>query len=368
MWQFVSGCITIRCDFNHRLAKAHCRPQFDQPIDTDHTGATFPKSDFSEDARLTKTEHIAVVGAGLAGLTCARALADEGFAVTIFEKSRGLGGRMASRRKDAWRFDHGAVALRPTNDAFVGFLMNLHDHGHTTRWDAADGWTGVPGMSSVVKTLAEGLNIIPSQRITGLVKTGAGWIMKGPDFAGKQVFDRAILAIPQPQALEILSPWPSLVAQIEMARMGPCWTLMAGFDTILSTDVTYSNSGTGPISVIARETDKPGRSLPGDSWVIQADANWSCDHLELDPARIEPLLLTAFFEAIACPPVAPVISMAHRWRYGVTTTPLGQNHVIDMLLGLAVCGDWCLGHNAQAAYDSGHSLAAAIIADRDFAS
>lgn len=309
---------------------------------------------------MIETKHTAVIGAGLTGLTCARALADAGHSVVVFDKGRGLGGRMASRRKDGWRFDHGATALRPTDDAFAAFLAGVRDQGHAEPWDAADGWTGVPGMSSAVKPLAQGLEIVPSQRVTGLDKTDAGWIVVGPQHAGHSIFDRVILAIPLPQAQEILSPWPALSAQIEGAQMQPCWTLMAGFDTLLSTDITYSNNCTGPISVIARETAKPGRSLPGDGWVIQANADWSRSHLELGQDQIEALLLTAFFDAIDCDPVAPAISMAHRWRYGLTTTPLGQPYVLDASVGLAVCGDWCLGNTAQAAYDSGRSLAAAI--------
>ena len=311
---------------------------------------------------MIETENTAVVGAGLAGLTCARGLADAGHSVVVFDKGRGLGGRMASRRKDGWRFDHGAVALRPTDAAFANFLAGAHDQGHAEPWDAADGWTGVPGMSAVVKSLAQGLEIVPSQRVTGLNKTDAGWIIEGVQHAENLIFDRVILAIPQPQAQAILSPWPAFSTQIERAQMQPCWTLMVGFDTAISTNITYSDVGTGPISVIARETAKPGRSLPGDGWVIQANADWSRSHLELEQSQIEALLLTAFFKAIECDHVTPIISMAHRWRYALTTHPLGQAYVMDTSLGLAVCGDWCLGNTAQAAYDSGRSLASAIIA------
>ena len=310
---------------------------------------------------MTKPEHTAVIGAGLAGLTCARALAGAGHSVVVFDKGRGLGGRMASRRKDGWRFDHGAVVLRPTDDAFTAFLATTHDMGHTEPWDAATGWTGVPGMSTVVKSLARGLEIVSSQRVTGLSKTDAGWKIDGPQDAEDLIFDGVILAIPHPQAQEVLAPWPALSALIEKAQMQPCWTLMVGFDAPLATDITYSDSSSDPISVIARETAKPGRSLPGDGWVIQANADWTSSHLELAQSQIEALLLNAFFKEIACDPVTPAISMAHRWRYALTTTPLGRAYVMDASLGIAVCGDWCLGKTAQAAHDSGRSLAAAII-------
>ena len=310
---------------------------------------------------MNDTERTAIIGAGLAGLTCARMLVDAGHSVVVFDKGRGLGGRMASRRKDGWRFDHGAVVLRARDDGFAAFLAGVSDSGHAERWESADGWAGVPGMSSVVKAMAQGLEIVASQRVEGLDKTDAGWRVMGPDHPANTVFDRVILAIPHPQAQDILSPWPTLSAQIETAQMQPCWTLMVGFDAMLATDVAYCNTCNDPIAVIARETAKPGRKLPGDGWVVQASADWTRAHLELEPAQIETLLLAAFFTAIGCDPIPPAISMAHRWRYGLTSTPLGTSHVLDAPLGIGMCGDWCLGHTAQDAYDSGRAMAATII-------
>jgi renalase len=74
------------------------------------------------------------------------------------------------------------------------------------------------------------------------------------------------------------------------------------------------------------------------------------------------LLLAAFFKSIDCDPTAPVIAMAHRWLYALTATPLGRSHILDAELGLAICGDWCLGNTAQAAFESGRNLAADIVA------
>ena len=269
---------------------------------------------------------------------------------------------MASRRADGWRFDHGAIVLRPTSEAFAAFLKDTQAHGSAAHWQDGEGWSGLPGMSSIIKPLEVGFDIVTGQRVTGLRKTPSGWILDGPDRAANLTFDRVVLAIPQPQAFEMLAPWAALTEIIATAEMQPCWALMAGFDTRLPTDLAYSNTCSSPIAVIARETAKPGRTLPGDGWVIQADADWTRAHLEREQAEVTDLLLAAFFEAVGCRPLAPAISMAHRWRYGLTSTPLGQSHMLDMSLGLGLCGDWCLGSTAQAAFDSGRSLAAAILA------
>lgn len=307
------------------------------------------------------TPQTAVIGAGLAGLACARALTDAGNTVVVFDKGRGLGGRMATRRRNGWRFDHGAIALRPTNDIFTAFVASVQDCGQAAHWGSADGWAGVPGMSSVVKSLAKGLDIVTAERVESLSRTSAGWSVGGPTRAATHIFDRVVLAIPHPQALDLLQPWPVLSKRIKQAEMEPCWTLMAGFENPLETQIAYEADCKSPIAVISRETAKPRRDLPGDGWVIQANADWTRAHLELEQEEIIALLLPAFFRAVGCDPIRPVISMAHRWRYGLTATPLGQPYVLDKALGLSICGDWCIGKTAQAAFDSGCSLAAALI-------
>ena len=312
---------------------------------------------------MQKTDRIVVIGAGLAGLTVARALADAQHSVVVFDKGRGLGGRMASRRRDGWRFDHGAVVLRPTDAAFATFISRSEAMGHAATWEDADGWVGMPGRSDFVKPTAAGLTIHNQAEVTGLAHGPDGWTLHGPDAADGQCYDRLILAIPQPQAHRLLAPWQTLQTQIDGASMAPCWTLMVGFDTPLSVDITYAKYTDGPIGVIARETAKPDRALPGDGWVVQASAEWSAQHLEDAPEDVQARLLDAFFATLGCTAAPPAISMVHRWRYAQTSTPLGQPYLNDTSLGLSICGDWCLGPTAQHAFESGSRLAAALISE-----
>lgn len=309
---------------------------------------------------MQKTDRIAVIGAGLAGLTAARALVDAGFGVTIFDKGRGLGGRMASRRKDGWRFDHGATVLRPTDDAFAAFMTKTEAKAHAAQWQ--DGWVGLPGMSGTVKPLAAGLTLHNQAELTALEHGTNGWTLHGAQAASGLEFDRLILAIPQPQAYRLLSPWPQMQAQIAAVEMAPCWTLMAGFDTPLPVELTHARYPDGPIAVIAREGTKPGRDLPGDGWVIQASAEWSRTYLEQERADVQGPLLDAFFAKLGCVPATPTICMAHRWRYALTSIPLGQAYLNDNALGVSVCGDWCLGDTAPHAFTSGRRLAETLIA------
>ncbi|MFN3688971.1 NAD(P)-binding protein [Salinarimonas sp.] len=101
---------------------------------------------------------VAIVGAGLSGIVAARDLAAVGFRVRVFEKSRGVGGRMATRRGDAGAFDHGAQYMRATGADFAREVAALEAQGVLARWQIEGGvYVGMPGMSAPVKRLAEGL-------------------------------------------------------------------------------------------------------------------------------------------------------------------------------------------------------------------
>jgi hypothetical protein len=109
------------------------------------------------------TERIAVVGAGLAGLVAASRLTAAGCAVTVFEKSRGLGGRLATRRSEHGSFDHGA----PVVHCEAWQVAPLEARAACIRWGEA-GHVGLPGMSGLVRPLAEGLDIRTGTEVTGL--------------------------------------------------------------------------------------------------------------------------------------------------------------------------------------------------------
>ncbi len=77
---------------------------------------------------------VAVVGAGLSGLVCARVLADHGHEVRVFDKGRGPGGRMSTRRAGPWRFDHGAQYFTVRDSRFARWVESWKKDGLVTPW------------------------------------------------------------------------------------------------------------------------------------------------------------------------------------------------------------------------------------------
>lgn len=206
----------------------------------------------------TPRKTIAIVGAGLAGLTAARTLAQSGHQVTVFEKSRGLGGRMSSRRSDFGRFDHGAQYFTARDPRFLRALewVQTTAPGTVQQWQTRvepknqtkeTRWVGVPGMNALAAqigaSLLEAKNIHLETRVTKITRTsttGAGWSINalGPNDQAVSVgsFDAVLLALPSEQTLQLLqesklqSSWLPAIDAVEVA---PCWTLMLAFPEVL---------------------------------------------------------------------------------------------------------------------------------------
>ena len=125
--------------------------------------------------RTRRKLEIAVIGAGISGLVCARLLSESGYHVRVFDKARGPGGRMATRRTGPLLFDHGAQYFTVRDPHFRRWVESWEADGLAARWegklavvrageialkdDATERWVGVPGMSAICRHLATGLDV-----------------------------------------------------------------------------------------------------------------------------------------------------------------------------------------------------------------
>ena len=311
---------------------------------------------------------IAVIGAGLAGLACAQALQTQGASVALFDKGRGPGGRLSTRRIDTplgqASFDHGAQYFNARDPTFQREIERWSALGVAARWPAAgaEAWVGTPAMNAPARRLATDLDVHVSSRVDALKRSDgpdAVWwvsieaVEHGP-------FDAAVVALPAEQAATLLAPWDSNFAALARAtRSRSCWTVMVAFEARLpvSSDVLQYQ---GPIGWTARNSAKPGRIGP-ESWVIQGEPDWSDTHLE-DPAEtVLAELLAAFAQAVGAGLPVPLVATAHRWRYARSGNA-GAGSLWNAPLGLGVCGDWLLGPRVECAWLSGTGLAALILA------
>lgn len=313
----------------------------------------------------------------MAGLACAAVLTKQGFAVEVFDKGRRPGGRIATRRTPFGCFDHGAQYFTAREPHFRAWTEQGRAAGKFGRWDGAiaavfDGrvqrggdaeqrWVGVPGMSAVAAHLAAGLAIRSELRIARVVRAGDAWRLLGHDGAVLGKANIVIIAVPAPQAIELLRASPRLAGRAAEAVMLPCWAAMMGYAMRLPLPFDGAFINEGPLSWICRNTSKPGRTGE-ETWVLHASPGWSRDHLEDDGNTVCGALWGAFAEATGVERPAPVFVAAHRWRYARVATPLGTPCLFDNDLGIGACGDWCVGVNIEAAFCSGQAMAETILA------
>ncbi len=331
---------------------------------------------------------VAIVGAGLAGAACARALADAGFAVQVFDKSRGVGGRMASRRAE-WtgtdgspnpaRFDHGAPAFEARSEAFVGFVEAAERDGLLARWapvvdrdgrldrDEAPQWVPTPDASALCRALLADLPLLTGCTVDTLRHEPGGWVLEAGGDAVVHGVDSVVVAIPPPQAAVLLAPHrPGWAERARTVAMLPCWTLMAVTDSpapLPAWDLARPSSG--PIGLIVRSDMRPGRSrVPGRAhWVVHASDAWSRAHLEDPAAEAQSRLQDALAQHVG-QPLAWCHASAHRWRYAHAPADAAVPGLCDWDAdtGLGACGDALGGAGVEGAWRSGRALAARLVA------
>lgn len=323
---------------------------------------------------------VLVIGAGIAGLACARAVSGAGspgqVRVSVLEKSRGLGGRAATRRRDGPAFDHGAPYFSATHPAFRDLVAQWSATGAVAVW--SDGprdqrYVGMPGMSGLAQPLARGLEIELERRALEIRGAPGQWQVRLDGGRVSDPADRLAIAIPAPQASALLGDLSDRFQQLRDVVMEPCWTVMAAWRTATASpspaDVSRIEGAGRPLALALRNSAKPERARdPGgeafETWVLHAGADWSRAHLEAERSEVGDALLAAFATARGGDPGPPAHCAIHRWRYARTATPLGAEYLWDDGLGIGIAGDWCLGRTIEDAWTSGNALGQRILSRR----
>ena len=303
---------------------------------------------------------IVIIGSGIAGLACARRLANAGHASIVLDKGRGIGGRVATRLVGDLQFDHGAQYV---NAHGVGFAAVLHGLGGTvSAWQDGTGRThsvGVPGMSAIPKALGAGLDIQQNAQVARLVQGGDGWMLHLN--TGTMRSARVVVTVPAPQLAGLLGADQPLVAALSPVRLAPCLTLMAAV-TAPAPFITRQDAD-DPLAWIAQDSAKPGRPQGQDTlWVAQAGEAFSVAHLENTPEEITALMLPLLCDRLGVTPDDVTHAAAHRWRYARVKQALGQPFLRSPDATLYLGGDWCIGPRVEAAWTSGTAIADDILA------
>ena len=332
---------------------------------------------------LATPQTIAVIGAGLAGLSCAQALLQAGHTVHVFDKARGPSGRMSTRRAEddsgPWQCDHGAQYFTARDPAFRAEVARWQQAGVAALWDArlasfdGNAWStpatplerfvGTPRMTSpaawLVQHLGEPALAQWQTTVQRLDHSEGGWTITSAEHGlHSPRYSAVLLAVPAPQAVPLLAPVsPAGAALAASARMRGSWAVMLRYASPVALPWEGAFINTGPLRWVARDSSKPGRTGQ-ETWLLHASPEWSEAHIEDSAEAVTTALLTAF-AALGGP--APLAATAHRWRYADTEPALTQGSWWDAQMRLGLCGDWLHGGKVEGAWLSGRALAQQVL-------
>jgi predicted NAD/FAD-dependent oxidoreductase len=344
---------------------------------------------------------IAVVGAGISGLTCARALQAGGADVTVFDKGRFVGGRLASRERQGGQFDYGAQYFTVRSERFRLAVEEWTASGVVAPWSGHFGivrdgvitdsppertrYVGQPCMSSLGRHLSRDLPLLSLHRVVQLafdqtLRTFqlSGGIVHSAAQSGHDAeqfyrsgYEFIVLNLPPAQICEFVSSLDDdclkdaighsdAFKSLQVVSLAPCFAAMVQFAGPVDSSFDGLSVKGGALSWLARDSSKPGRPAL-ESWVLHGSAEWSKAHLEEDLEDVGQVLLAEMQTLFGRPLPAVVYLKTQRWRYALPENPLADGFLLDADAALGYCGDWCQGNNIEAAFLSGQKLAEQII-------
>lgn len=319
-------------------------------------------------------KHIAIIGAGISGLTLAhqlKAYAD----VVIYEKARGVGGRMSTRYADPFYFDHGTQCFTARTKEFQTFLKPYMEYGIITQWNGKvinleigkkttkRMWfephlAASPNMNSLCKKLAEGLDIKLSTEVAPLTqKHSDKWILhnKNGDMLGE--YDWVISTAPPAQTTTLFHIFLPDDSSLHTARMQGCYALMIGFNKPWDKQWIAAKVRDNPIKWISVNSTKIGRNQDVTAIVAHSRNNWADEHIDDDMQEAQKFLVQQFEAAttISCD-TANYISL-HRWKYAIVEETEKSGFYLDENMGIAATSDWASTSRIEEVWQNAMRLA-----------
>ncbi|KKN28723.1 hypothetical protein LCGC14_0851380 [marine sediment metagenome] len=350
---------------------------------------------FNQTFHTNDIRRIAIVGSGITGLTTAIKLKQQGHDVTIFEKSRGPGGRLSAKRivggSSDGSVDMGAQYFTARNPAFLPFLTEFAGKNSFSTWNGRLGfqdknghwqtfpetprYVGTPRMTAVSRALSAHATLITGTRIQNMARTDTGWALSGrSDSSGSSdssesnekpegEFDNVIITAPPAQARDLLtqSDLPELASQLDdaVSRVLPCWAVAVAFEENPWPSHEGMRCHHPVLFWVANNSSKPGRANSEQNgstwWVLHATPDWTERNVDASQEQVAAELIAAFRELTGTGAVV-TDSITHRWLYARSEGGAKPGCLWFPEQGIGIAGDWLDGGRVEGAFNSACSL------------
>ena len=315
-----------------------------------------------------------IIGAGISGLMAARTLSERGVRVRVLDKGRGVGGRIATRRVDGHRFDHGAQSFFFADSSLQVLVREWQQMDLVRRCEypfAREAFSnglgplcGNGGINTVMKMLAADLDVQVNWRVSRLTRSGAFWTVFDRDqrsFTARSV----ILTPPLPQAVDLIRASninlaPNINSELKAVAYEPCIALLATYlDQRPLPNSAFIQPDCGSVALIFDNHAKGVSPIPG-AVTIHSTAKFAREHWDQSDELIATELLRAISHYL---PRQPKSVQVHRWRYSRCIYSHPESHLLVETPGpLALAGDGFAGVDIQGAALSGIAAARSVAA------
>lgn len=316
---------------------------------------------------------IAIIGAGISGLALANTIKNNA-EIELFEKSRGFGGRVATRRANDFNFDHGAQFFKVKTLEFHNYIQPMLDQNIIKLWEARfieiiDGkitnkrtwgndpanYVGTPSMNSIGKYMAEGLNVQLSKKVERISKEDK-WVVYDENNEALGEYDWVISSIPPLQAQQMIPDLNVIFPNIKEYEMLACFSLMLGYEQPLELDFDAALVKGFDISWISVNSSKPSRDN-NYTLLVHSTNKWAQENIEKDRDWVKDYLCDELKKIIPIKTEKAEYIGLQGWRYAnIMKQKKGFEYFLNNENQIGLCGDWFIQGRIEAAYLSGTHL------------
>ena len=321
---------------------------------------------------------VAIIGAGLSGITVASKIKDK-FEVQVFEKARGVGGRMSTRKDPPFIFDHGAQFFKIKSKCFKYFLSELFTEKIIRPWEfklayyeenslkkikviknSDKFYVGVPNMDTIVKYIAKDCNVILNTKIERIIKEKNKWFLYDQNKQSFGEYDWVILTLPAKQSLELIDKNISFYPLINKVKMMGCFSLMIGMNEPIHLDFDAALIEHNDVGWLALNDSKPCR-MKKNSLLINSSYEYASKQINYSKDTVLRHLLNQTNTLINHKLSNINMTKIHQWRYVEAKKSPTENYFIDHTKKIAVCGDWFVNSRVEGAFLSANELSKDIL-------